>query len=76
MGIENVIDEIARYLGKDPLDVRKINFYGKEHRNVTPYGMTLEDNIIHELVDQLEIKSGLSGKAPAGGGIQRRRRRT
>ena len=58
MGIENVVDEIARYLDKDPLDVRKINFYGKNDRNVTPYGMTVEDNIIHELVDELEIKSG------------------
>ena len=57
MGIENVIDEIARFLGKDPLLVRKINFYGKDDRNVTPYGMTLEDNIIHELVDELEKKS-------------------
>ena len=58
MGIEHVIDEIARYLEKDPLDVRKINFYGKQERNVTPYRMTVEDNIIHELVDELEDKSG------------------
>ena len=58
MGIENVIDEIARYLEKDPLRVRKINFYGKDNRNVTPYGMVVEDNIIHELVDKLEKKSG------------------
>ena len=57
MGIENVIDEIARFLDKDPLDVRKINFYGKDDRNVTPYRMTLEDNIIHELVEELEEKS-------------------
>ncbi len=57
MGIENVIDEIARHLDKDPLDVRKINFYGTNDRNVTPYGMTVEDNIIHELVDELEKKS-------------------
>ena len=57
MGIENVIDEIARYLDKDPLLVRKINFYGRDDRNVTPYGMTLEDNVIHELVDELENKS-------------------
>ncbi len=57
MGIENVIDEIARFLDKDPLDVRKINFYGKDDRNVTPYSMTLEDNIIHELVEELEEKS-------------------
>ena len=57
MGIENVMDEIARYLGIDPLDVRKINFYGRNDRNVTPYRMTVEDNIIHELVDELEKKS-------------------
>ena len=57
MGIENVIDEIARFLDKDPLDVRKINFYGKDDRNVTPYCMTVEDNIIHELAHELETKS-------------------
>ena len=57
MGVEYVIDEIARYLEKDPLDVRKINFYGINDRNVTPYCMMLEDNIIHELVDELEVKS-------------------
>ena len=58
MGIEYVMDEIARHLDKDPLEVRRINFYGKTGRNVTPYRMTVEDNIIHELVDELEHKSG------------------
>lgn len=78
MGIENVIDEIARFLDKDPLDVRRINFYGKTDRNVTPYHMTVEDNIIHELVDELEIKSGYRERRKAvqafndGGGILRR----
>ena len=57
MAIEYVIDEIARYLSLDALDVRKNNFYGKDERNVTPYQMTVEDNIIHELVDELESKS-------------------
>ncbi len=57
MGMEQVIDEIARRLDKDPLDVRKINFYGKDERNVTPYLQTIEDNIIHELVDELEERS-------------------
>ena len=78
MGIENVIDEIARFLDKDSLDVRKINFYGKNDRNVTPYRMTVEDNIIHELVDELEIKSGYRERRKEvqafndGGGILRR----
>jgi len=54
VGIEEVIEQIARHLGKDPLTVRKINFYGIDARNVTPYGMTVEDNILDELVGELE----------------------
>ncbi len=57
LGIEYVIDDIARRLGKDPLDVRKLNFYGRTERNVTPYRMVVEDNVVHELVDQLEASS-------------------
>ena len=57
MAIEYVIDEIARHLSLDALDVRRNNFYGKDERNVTPYQMEVEDNIIHELVDELESKS-------------------
>ncbi|QAA93585.1 xanthine dehydrogenase molybdopterin binding subunit [Pollutimonas thiosulfatoxidans] len=57
LAIEYVMDDIAMRLGKDALDVRKINFYGREDRNLTPYGMTVEDNVIHELVDQLETTS-------------------
>lgn len=55
--IEYVLDDIARRLGQDPLDVRKRNFYGRSERNVTPYQMVVEDNVIHELVDQLEASS-------------------
>ena len=55
--IEQVIDEIARALGRDPLDVRKVNFYGVDERNVTPFGMTIEDNIAPALVDELERTS-------------------
>jgi xanthine dehydrogenase large subunit len=52
--IECVIDDIAMYLGKDALEVRRINFYGQDDRNVTPYGMTVEDNVIERLVGELE----------------------
>ena len=58
IAIEYIIDNIARKLGKDSLDVRKLNFYGKDDRNITPYGQLIEDNIIHELVAQLETSSG------------------
>ncbi|HUH87395.1 MAG TPA: xanthine dehydrogenase molybdopterin binding subunit [Pusillimonas sp.] len=54
MCIEYVLDDIARRLRLDPLDVRKRNFYGRSERNVTPYDMVVEDNVIHELVEQLE----------------------
>ncbi|MDX1404923.1 MAG: xanthine dehydrogenase molybdopterin binding subunit [Woeseiaceae bacterium] len=52
--IECVVDAIARHLGKDPLDVRRENFYGIDERNVTQYQQTIEDNIIHDIVDELE----------------------
>jgi xanthine dehydrogenase large subunit len=53
MAIEYVLDEIARALGLDPLEVRRRNFYGRGERDVTHYGQTLEDNIIAELVADL-----------------------
>jgi len=56
-GIEYVIDDIARELGLDPLDVRRRNFYGVHDRNVTPYGQRIDDNLIHQIVDQLESSS-------------------
>ena len=58
--IEYVVDNIARLLGKDALDIRKVNFYGRndsEGRNVTHYGQKVVDNVIHELVAELENTS-------------------
>jgi xanthine dehydrogenase large subunit len=52
-----MIDNIARTLRRDPLDVRKLNFYGKGERDVTPYGQRVEDNVIHGLVAELEVSS-------------------
>jgi xanthine dehydrogenase large subunit len=51
---ERIIEEIAFALGKDPLDIRKANFYGHDDRNVTPYHQTVEDNIVERLVSELE----------------------
>ncbi len=56
-GIECVIDDIARHLGKDPLDVRRENFYGIGERDTTHYLQTVDDNVIHEIVDDLEKSS-------------------
>ena len=57
MAIENILDNISRYLKKDPADVRKINFYGKKNRNITHYGMKIKDNVINELFEDLKDKS-------------------
>ena len=53
MGIEAVMDAIARHLGRDPFEIRRVNFYGKTDRNVTPYHMTVEDNVMPELAAEL-----------------------
>lgn len=54
---ERMIEEIAYALGKDPLDIRKANFYGETDRNVTPYHQTVEDNIMARVVEELEADS-------------------
>ena len=66
IAIENILDTIARTLGRDACDVRRANFYGTEVNNVTPrtgngvttpYGQVVTDNIIHELTAELEASS-------------------
>jgi xanthine dehydrogenase large subunit len=54
VAIEEVMDAIARYLGADPLAVRKANYYGKTERNVTHYYQTVEHNLLEEMTAQLE----------------------
>ena len=63
MGIEKVIDAIARALGLDPLEVRRRNLYGPAGRDVTPYHMQVQDNILPELIDELERNVRLSQAA-------------
>ena len=65
MGIEQVVDEIARHLRLDPLTVRQRNFYGTTDRNVTPYHATIEDNVIPELVAELAARSGYAERREA-----------
>ncbi len=52
--IETIVDMIARNLGKPLEDVRRRNFYGQGRDNVTPYGMTVEDNIIEKVIGELD----------------------
>jgi xanthine dehydrogenase large subunit len=57
MVIEAVLDDIARTLRRDPLDVRRINLYGLDERNVTHYGQVVEGNVLPAIFDRLERSS-------------------
>ena len=65
IAIEHVLDSVARRLGKDPLDVRRLNFYGSTEHNVTPYDQPVADNLIHELVADLEADSDYRARRAA-----------
>lgn len=54
---EAMIDKIARKVGEDPLTIRKRNLYGQTQRNQTQYGMTIEHNLLPDLIDKLEESS-------------------
>jgi xanthine dehydrogenase large subunit len=57
VNIENILEEIAIYLGKDALDVREMNCYGSGERGVTPYGQQVENNTLPKLFAQLRESS-------------------
>lgn len=61
MAIETIVEDIARNLGKDPLDIRKLNLY-RPGRDQTPYGQTVEQHILPGLIDQLEALSDYRGR--------------
>jgi xanthine dehydrogenase large subunit len=64
-GIECVVDDIARHLGMDPLDVRRRNFYGIGERDTTQYLQKVEDNLIHDIVERLERTADYRKRAAA-----------
>ena len=55
--IETILGDIARHLGLDALDVRERNLYGPAPRDLTHYGMRLEDNIAPQLIATLAASS-------------------
>jgi len=55
--IENIMEEIAAYLGKDALEVRRKNLYGVDERNSTPYGQIVQNNTLHRIYDKIEKSS-------------------
>ena len=69
VGAERVIEEVAFAVGKDPLEIRKLNFYdamGVEgSRNLTPYHQKVEDCIIQRIVAELEESADYAGRRRA-----------
>ncbi|SDO99129.1 xanthine dehydrogenase, molybdenum binding subunit apoprotein [Lutimaribacter pacificus] len=86
VGIERVMDHIAHELGRDPLEVRRVNYYdaaeprgpGSGHRyagphspgaararNVTPYGMEVDDFLLHEMTDALAKRADYAARRQA-----------
>ncbi|MCL4124357.1 UNVERIFIED_CONTAM: hypothetical protein GTU68_024351 [Idotea baltica] len=63
VAIERVIDQVAHHLGRDPLEIRRANFY--QNGQTTPYHMTIEDSIIAPLVDQLAERSDYAKRRAA-----------
>jgi len=62
MVIENIIDNIAHSLKKDPAEIRRRNFYQNFKKNVTHYGMKIEDNVIQPIYDKLIKSSNYKGR--------------
>jgi len=64
MAVETLMEDIARHLGKDPLEVRKANLYGVSGSS-TPYGQEVEQPLLPALIDQLERSSDYRARRAA-----------
>ena len=62
IAIEAILGDVARHLGLDPLLVRQRNLYGTDQRNVTHYQMTVEDNILAPLLENIKKDSNYSSR--------------
>ena len=62
IAVEYILDSVARKLALDPLAVRRANFYGTATDNVTPYGQTVDDNIVEPLTDELVRSSDYAAR--------------
>ena len=73
LGIERVLDHVAHAVGRDPLAVRRANYYAEarglsapscspedisgQKKGVTPYGMEVTDFVLGSLTEELESSS-------------------
>ncbi len=65
IAMEAVMDEIAFRAGKDPLDVRRLNLYDTNERNVTPYHQKIESFSLPRILDLLEEESDYRARRAA-----------
>ncbi|MBJ6987537.1 MULTISPECIES: xanthine dehydrogenase molybdopterin binding subunit [unclassified Devosia] len=65
LAAERWVEDIAYALGKDPLDIRKANFYGTDTDNITPYHQTVTDNVVDRVVAELEASADYQARRRA-----------
>jgi xanthine dehydrogenase large subunit len=63
--VEEVVDAVARAVGRDALEVRSLNLYGTTDRNVTHYGQVITDNVLPQLIGRLVSMSGYARRREA-----------
>ncbi len=57
MTMESVIEDIANFLKFDSFKIRRLNLYGIDSRNMTPYGQMVDNNVLPEIFDKLHKSS-------------------
>ncbi|MBT8458410.1 MAG: molybdopterin-dependent oxidoreductase, partial [Boseongicola sp.] len=77
VGIERVLDHVAHKVGRDALEVRRLNYYSpagdasggdtsaRRQVETTPYHMPVEDFILHELTHELVKNSDYTKRKAA-----------
>ncbi len=76
LGMERLMDHIARDLGKDALEIRKANFYADmtdasggsisgKTKQTTPYGQEIIDCVINDLVGALAVNADYEARRAA-----------
>ncbi|MEO1471357.1 MAG: molybdopterin cofactor-binding domain-containing protein, partial [Pseudomonadota bacterium] len=63
LGAERIVEEIAYALGRDPLEIRRANFY--RDGDLTPYHQPVEDCVIARIVDELEVSADYQSRRAA-----------
>jgi len=62
---EAMMEQIARTLGKDPLAIRRLNFYGANGRDLTPYHQQVKHFRLPAMVEQILASSDFAARQRA-----------